>query len=86
MEHSAAGDKLVLQPKGAFKTSPLSVGALPVTELFLGACWGIHCAVDYFLLRWKQANSYVMKDLVFVLHWCCLDTVMPDVFKTQTIL
>lgn len=86
VEHSAARDKLVLTPKGAFKTRPLSVGALLVTELLLGACWGIHCAVDYFLLRWKQASSSVMKDLMFVLLWCCLDTVMTDVFKAQIIL
>lgn len=51
MEHPAARDKLVLQPEGAFKTRALSVGALLVTELFLGACWGMHCAVDYLLLR-----------------------------------
>lgn len=70
VEHTAARDKLVLRSKGAFKTRPLSAGALPRTELLLGACCGLHCAVDYFLLRkrWKQASSSVMKDLLFVLH------------------
>lgn len=51
MEYGAARDKLVLKSKGAFKTRPLSVGALLMTELLLGACCGIHCAVDYHLLR-----------------------------------
>lgn len=77
---------LVLEPDGAFKITPPSAGALQVTELLLGACWGIHSAVDYFLLRRKQASSSVMRDLMFVLHWCCLDTVMTDVFKIRIIL
>lgn len=70
LEHAAARDKLVLKSKGAFKTRPLSAGALLMTELFMGPCCGIHRAVDYFLLRKrrKQASSSVMKDLLFVLH------------------
>lgn len=45
VEHAAARDKIVLKSKGAFKTRPLSAGALLMTELFLGACCGIHCGI-----------------------------------------